>query len=286
MSRYLWLINLLLFIACQRDTVPETKIPATDIIVDVAYGKDPKQKMDVYLPARRSIDSTKILVLIHGGGWIDLDKSDFTPFVAQLQQKLPGYAIFNVNYRLAENAKNLFPTQENDIKTAIEFIDSKRSEYTISDKIVFLGASAGGHLALLQGYKYNTPLKPRAIISFFGPSDLTALYKSNPLAGMVLTQVTGVTPSDNSTIYVQSSPATFVNAQSPPTILLHGGADPVVSPKQSELLKNLLNNAGVPNQYVFYPKEKHGWSGTNLTDSFEKIARFLEKYVEQPEIAK
>ncbi|MEO5562456.1 MAG: alpha/beta hydrolase [Chitinophagaceae bacterium] len=82
--------------------------------------------MDVYLPANRNTGSTLVLILIHGGGWQEGNKSDFDPFVASLQQRLPGYAIFNVNYRLAGNGTNLFPSQENDIKATVEFIYGKR----------------------------------------------------------------------------------------------------------------------------------------------------------------
>jgi len=46
-------------------------------ILDVAYGVDAKQTMDIYLPANRRADSTKIMVMIHGGGWTTGDKSDF-----------------------------------------------------------------------------------------------------------------------------------------------------------------------------------------------------------------
>jgi len=74
---------------------------------------------------------------------------------------------------------------------------------------------------------------------------------------------------------MQSSPINFVNGQSPPTIILHGGADIVVSVSQSILLNNKLTIAGVTHQYVYYPTEGHGWVGTNLTDSFNKIEAFL-----------
>jgi hypothetical protein len=45
------------------------------------------------------------------------------------------------------------------------------------------------------------------------------------------------------------------------------------------VLKTALGNAGVINQYVFYPNEGHGWVGANLTDSFTKIAAFLNANV-------
>jgi acetyl esterase/lipase len=276
-KKYLWLGALFFVTACQKET--DDIEPEISDKMNVSYGSDPKQKMDVYLPSNGSTSSTKVIILIHGGGWREGDKSDFNPYVTGLKQRLPGYAIFNVNYRLAGPSVNLFPSQENDIKTAIEFIYNKRNEYKISDKFVLLGASAGAHLALLHGFKYTSPVKPKAIVSFFGPTDLKVLFNSNLPAAFLLTQVTGGTPTANAAVYDQSSPATFVTAQSPPTILLQGGADPLVPPAQSELLKNLLTNAGVVNQYVFYPNESHGWIGPNLDDSFDKITQFLTTHV-------
>jgi len=167
-----------------------------------------------------------------------------------------------------------------DVKAAVDFVYANRNVYFISDKWVFLGASAGGHLALLQSYKYSSPIKPKAVISFFGPTDLTALYNSNnPVISLLLLGVTGTIPSVNPTLYQQSSPVTFVTAQSPPTILLQGGADPLVPPSQSTLLIDKLNSAGVINQYVFYPTEGHGWTGPDFLDSFNKINAFLEANV-------
>jgi len=249
-------------------------------LLNQAYGPDARQKMDIYLPAARSADSTKLIVLIHGGGWNEGDKADFTSYTSYLQTLLPGYAIININYRLAANGQNLFPTQENDVKTAAGFIYSKRSEYRISDKWVFLGASAGGHLALLQSYKYNSPVIPKAVVSFFGPSELTSLYNApNPLIALLLLTVTGTTPSLNPGLYQQSSPFSFITAQSPPTLLLQGGADPLVPPTQSAMVNDKLKSLGVVSQYVYYPNDGHGWEGTDLIDSFDKIAAFLKANV-------
>ena len=49
----------------------------------------------------RSIDSTKILYLIHGGAWLAGDKSDYDTIIPSFLQQLPQYAIVNINYRLA-----------------------------------------------------------------------------------------------------------------------------------------------------------------------------------------
>ena len=271
------LLTVLVFTACKK----QDDNTAYKIMQDQSYGADSKQKMDIYLPAHRSADTTKAIFLIHGGGWTEGDKADFNSFVTAIQSLFPGYAIFNINYRLFANNQNLFPAQENDVKAAVEFVAAKRNEFLISDKWAFLGASAGGHLALLQSYKYSSPVKPKAVISFFGPTDLTALYNdwTNPVISILLAQVTGATPSTNSIVYQQSSPVTFVNAQSCPTLLLQGGQDPLVPVSQATGLRDKLQAMTVPNQYVFYPNDGHGWQGADLLDSFDKIRSFLNQYM-------
>jgi len=274
-SFLLSIVLLAIFISsCQK----EDDTPQDDSVnmMNVSYGTNAQQKMDVYLPANGSTTSTKVMIMIHGGGWNTGDKSDFDQYVDSLKKREPTYAIFNINYRLAISP-DLFPSQENDVKAAVEFIYDKRTEYRISDKFVLIGASAGAHLALLQGYKQTFPVKVKAIIDFFGPTDLTEMYNNPtyPLVPILLSNVIGGTPTTQPMIYQISSPLNYVANQSPPTLILHGGVDNVVSPSQSVLLNNKLTLAGVTHQYLLYPTEGHGWVGANLIDSFNKIQAFL-----------
>ncbi|MEO6547615.1 MAG: alpha/beta hydrolase [Ferruginibacter sp.] len=267
--------------SCQKEIRPTIENANTaKTVLDASYGADAQQKMDVYLPAGRSISTTKVMVFIHGGAWTAGDKSDFTPFVDTMKRRFPDYAIFNINYRLSAAPNNLFPTQEMDVKSAITFISSKSLEYQISDKYVLIGASAGAHLSMLQGYKYNAPIKPKAIVSFYGPADLADMYNNpvggNPLISFFMAQAIGSTPMQDLQMYVNSSPLNFINTTSPPTILLHGGLDDLVSPTQSVKVKDKLQTAGVVNQYVFYPTGDHGiWADDLMFDAFNKIQIFL-----------
>src|SRR3954454_2330334 len=177
--------------------VAETKI-------DVAYGKDSLQRMDIYLPAGRTSNVTKSLILIHGGGWNSGDKSNFAVYIDSFKHRLPDYAIFNINYRLV-SSNHIFPVQENDVKAAVNFITTHAEEFEINkNKLVLVGASAGAHLALLQAYK-NTEPKIKAVVDFFGPTDLITMY-NHPWHSMIphlLKMVTGTTLSANPDLYKQ-----------------------------------------------------------------------------------
>lgn len=275
------LVICLFVTSCKKSDVTGSATITAKTMLNVAYGSDPLQVMDVYLPANRSTATTKVIIMIHGGAWNAGDKADMTPYVDSFNNRLPDYAVININYRLALTVATLFPTQELDVKAAFQYVVDHSGDYLISQKVVLVGASAGAHLALLQGNKYTIPLRPKAIVSLFGPTDMTDMYNNptNALVPPALVQVIGKTPTQDPLIYSNSSPVNFVTAASPPTILLHGGMDPLVRWQQSLTMKNLLQNAGVTNQYVFYPTEGHGWVGANLYDSFNKIQAFLQAYV-------
>jgi acetyl esterase/lipase len=279
------LAGLVLCLAsCKKDEGNNNPIDntplAAELKMDVAYGSDPLQKMDVYLPAGRKTDSTKVIIMVHGGAWADGDKTDFNSFVALLKQRMPDYAIFNINYRLATATSNAFPAQENDMKAALAFILQKKDEYHISDKLILLGASAGGHMALLQAYKYNSP-KIKAVVDYFGPADMTALYnQSTAMTQMGLQILLGGTPSSNATLYLQSSPTNFLDAGDPPTIIFHGLNDSIVSVSQSTSLQMMLQNLGIPNALHTYPGVGHDiWPSNIINDTFDKAEAFVKANV-------
>jgi acetyl esterase/lipase len=276
------LVSVLLFISCHKKDVGSPEPLPAQTISNLSYGTDAAQKLDLYLPANRSEDSTRLIILVHGGAWVEGDKADFNAFVPVLQQRFPGYAVANINYRLATASSNHFPTQENDMKAAVDFLIGKSASYHIAPKFILLGASAGGHMALLQAYKYSSP-RIEAVVDFFGPTNMTDLY--NTAAPGSLNQVAfqllmGGTPVSNPAAFKQSSPINFVTAQSPPTSILHGSTDDVVPVAQSIALKNKLETLGVVSQMVTYPNVGHGvWPDPLMNDAFDKIELFVKTNV-------
>lgn len=279
---------VLLFASCNRDSLTPT--PPTEVLKpvsysDVSYGTQELQKMDIYLPGGRSADSTKTIVVIHGGAWIDGDKSEMTFVVDSIRRRSPKFAFINLNYRLAYNgASNVFPSQELDVKAAIEYYLAKSTEYAVSKDLIVLGASAGAHLALLHSYKNDPEKHVKAVVDFFGPTDLVAMWNEGALQlfdiiqlGLII--VTGKSYTDDPAIYTQSSPINFITPQSPPTIALQGELDDIVNPDQTTMLIDKLNSKGVSNQFVSYPNEGHGFSDAGNTDALNKIIPFLALHV-------
>jgi len=88
------------------------------------------------------------------------------------------------------------------------------------------------------------------------------------------------TPQTKHDQYLASSPFTFGAAVTCPTLIFHGGKDLIVDVKQSTALQHKLQEYKVVNEYIYYPELGHGWTGTNLENSFASIKNFLEKNVE------
>jgi acetyl esterase/lipase len=291
---FLYTALVIVLFSCQKNKVDPVTPPivtpvgvAASTLSNVAYGTDALQKMDVFLPANRTTATTKVMIVIHGGGWSLGDKNDMATYVDILKARLPDYAFFNINYRLTTVASSIpFPAQEQDVKTVTDFINSKRADYLISDKFVLLGASAGAHLALLQAYK-NTAPKIKAVVDLYGPTDMPDMY-SNPASTLVTATsiafvVTGNpfgTPALFPAIYNSSSPINYVSTTCPPTIIFHGGADSLVRPTQSTRLITKLTQNNVVNQYVLYPLENHAYLGASLNDTFDKTIAFLNTNVQ------
>jgi len=278
-TRTLLISAMLIIAAILSSCKKEPSASEAKIMKDISYGESVQQKMDIYLPDERSVVTTRTVVFIHGGGWVEGDKSDMNPYVDTLRKLMPGYAVINLNYRLAyNNIVNVFPTQENDVKSAIGYYLSHADEYNVSGDLVLLGASAGGHLAMLHAYKNDPDGHVRAVVDFFGPFDLAALWNHGIIQQLILYGATGALLTDNPSLYASSSPSEYITGSTPPTIALQGGADPLVPPSQTSQLIAALDDAGVANQLVYYPGEGHGWTGANMVDSFRKIVTFISDH--------
>lgn len=269
-------IMLFFNLGCKEsgENTPRPILPATEL-KNVSYGNDAEQLMDVYLPAGRDNNTTKVFILMHGGGWSGGSKAGLDYVIPLLKSEFPDHAIVNMDYRLATMDSPAFPKQVQDIEKAIQFL--KDSDYQIANEYAFIGASAGAHLAMLYSYKYDTAREVKAVCSIVGPSDFTdPFYTSHPYYNYVALYLFGdIDNHDQAATGI--SPALHVDAQSPPTILFYGGQDMLIPVSQATRLKAQLDTQNIYNEYYLYKNGGHGnWNSQVMSDFKEKLIKFFK----------
>jgi len=277
-------LGIFIFFSCVEKDDPELGLnpQVAAELLNTSYGTNARQVMDVFLPANRSTGSTKVFVWIHGGGWVDGTKDEFVQFKPWLEAVQDDYAYIALNYRLfnISTGANKFPSQEEDIKNAMAYIQSQLSEWDVSDEIILAGGSAGGHLALLHGYKNNGDNLVKATVAFFPPTDLTSFYGFSAFTNLLLENILGGNPTNKQEVYFNGSPLNFVDSQSVPTVLFHGDTDTVVPISQSQILEQALVAKGVPHLAEYVIGQGHGFNTQTNKELIGKMQGFLDGVLE------
>ncbi len=252
-------------------------------ILNQAYGTDSAQKADIYLPAGRTKDSTKTLIILHGGYWLAGDKTDLDTAIAILQSAYPTLNIVNANYRLANAAipSTQFPAQMTDIQLLLNYLNNNRDSLKISANIALAGVSAGGHLALEYAYKYDAAKQVKVVggivppTNFLDPYYLTSTYA--PTFAQIAINFTGKPIGD--TIYKVASPYYNLTSSAPPTFVSFGGQDPLVPGYSDTLFLNKLQAVNISYQYYYYPSEGHDFSYPTIIQTLTNFVAFLKLYL-------
>jgi len=291
----LWVLGL----SCEKEG--NEVVSAPEVLADVTYGSDSKQRMDVYLPASRNAN-TPVIVLLHGGGFVAGDKSEFSLQSQQLSGK--GFVVLNVNYRLVDidgvmsNPMVHKPSaikiadQLNDIQAAINLAASKAGEWKMSsEKWAITGHSAGGTLAMLYAYgDRNTGKRIKAAGNWagattFGFSDESEIDAVDPRIAEVLYRAIGAEATNaNKLAYMAASPFWIAyQGKAIATINIRPQMNAISDmPDGSEELyrqfTEVLNAKSVPYKWVEVAGADHGFSQPgkwdivlNETVSFFKI---------------
>lgn len=224
---------------------------------NLSYGSDPRNKLDIFLPAERDT-TTPFILLIHGGAWLAGDKNDLRAFQESLLVK--GIASASINYRYVSSSVH-YPQLMEDVGKALTYCRSKAGEWKIrSTRYLVGGASAGGHMSLLYGYKHNEDNLLAGIVSVCGPTDMTDTGWLDVITPLGLKdaveKMTGspyVKPLDSN--YVWSSPLHYL--RDVPTLMIHGTHDVVVFYSQAERLEEELVAAGIPHKLLTVENAGH-----------------------------
>ncbi|HOT98729.1 MAG TPA: prolyl oligopeptidase family serine peptidase [bacterium] len=252
---------------------------------DLNYAGDSFQyhRLDIYLPVIEK-PTYPVVISIYGSAWFgnNLKGSDLATFGKALLDA--GFAVVTPNHRSSMDAK--FPAQIQDIKAVIRFIRTNAAKYQIDTSFIGInGFSSGGHLSALAGTSRFTKQftvgsttydiegnvgsdttvssSVHAVVDWSGPTDLLVLdsCRSTPLhdgANSPESLLIGGSVQDNQDKAMLANPITYIDANDPPFLILHGDADQTVPSCQSTLLFDALQKANVPSQLVLIPNAQHG----------------------------
>jgi len=200
-----------------------------------------------------------LVIAIHGGSWRTGNRVDLPALNYYLASR--GYVVASPSYRFAPEFP--YPAASQDIEAAISFLKANSKQLGIdSTRIVLLGRSAGAQLALLAGYTGNDP-SIKGVVSLYGPTDQKWGWDnpSNPRvynSAETLSAFLNGDPKTQPEAYRRSSPLNFVGPKTPPTLMIHGTQDPLVSSRQSLRLDSALVAGKRPHLFIELPWATHG----------------------------
>lgn len=259
----------------------------SDVTYLTANGHD--QKLDAYVPTDTSVHAP-VLLYIHGGGWVAGNKEGglvtALPFVEM------GFGVVSVGYRLGQ--VSLAPAAVEDVRCALRWVIGHARQFGLDDtRIVVMGHSAGGHLALMAGM---TPLSAglddlcpasfgpgedvethvAAVINYFGITDVGDLLAGPHREGYAVEWLGGQPDADE--IARRVSPLTYVRPGLPPIITIHGNEDALVPYEHATRLHEALDRSGVPNRLVTIPGKGHGnFSAEEWIRAQREVESFLRE---------
>ena len=244
----------------------------------IAYKKIDDQLLTVDFYRSRVAGKKPCVLVIHGGSWSNGDSKQLPELNSYLAGQ--GYHVASLNYRKAPSYQNPAPVE--DVRDAMNFLRDKSEEFQIdTNNFVLLGRSAGGQIALLVAYTLHDP-SIKGVIDFYGPADMVWGYSlpSNPLvmdSRGVMERYLGGKYKDVPKNYEASSPIVFVDRQSPPTLMIHGDNDVLVSPIHSRKLNEKLQQNGVKHYLLKLPWGVHGFD-YNLNGPGGQLSTYAVTY--------
>ncbi len=226
-------------------------LATTRHVLDIPFGTDDWQKLDLYLPHDTSARDMPTLLFMHGGYWTHGHK-EWLGFMAPAFTSLPALFI-SVGYRLAPAAR--YPAALEDCLAALHWTYHHIATYGGDPQRLFVGGhSAGGHLAALM------TLQPRLLTARGLPADVIKACIS--VSGVY--DLKGDIPQDRlqaflgpTTSHKQASPLCYVQGAHTPFLLVVGEHDYPVLYEQAYAMAAALRQAGCPFAFLEIPGVDH-----------------------------
>ncbi|MFK7971811.1 MAG: alpha/beta hydrolase [Bacteroidia bacterium] len=260
-------ITAMSFISCDElfpVDPPKPENPAS--VKEISYGNHELQNMALHLPKGHT-DATKVIVMVHGGGWVMGYKPDaeVTTFSGRFGWDIlnpllaEGYACAVIKYRTAcyntvpVNFSNN-PTEDQDammedIDLVIRHLKDSAASYEIGDDhFQLLGESGGSHIVLTYGIRAESDPAVKSVVSMFAPVVLDDIGWKSYLASLPLIFVqppnyfrrssSGCSSVTNQQTQIFSSLKSFANTSA----IKHNVSNPELFPLSPHRLENINRN--------------------------------------------
>jgi acetyl esterase/lipase len=236
--------------ACSPFAAINLLVPKSGYMVHrgLAYGSDPRQKLDVYVPSGAR-GPLPVLLFLYGGGWQGGNRTDYLAFGQAFTSA--GMVVAVADYRLYPQVK--FPAFVEDAAGALAFLHDHAAHYGGDPNRVFVsGHSAGAYNAVMLASEPKFIEAKggrlgwiRGVIGLCGPYDF--LPMSDPV---YVDMFHGTNNTD-------SMPTYHVTGKRPPMLLVAGTDDDTVSPQNSDDMADKLRSVGSNVKVIKYPGVGH-----------------------------
>jgi acetyl esterase len=217
-----------------------------------------------------------VVVLLHGGGWRFGDHLETGVWPQLLTEA--GFSVVSIQYRLSSDTHHTWRDAPEDVHDAINYTRAHASDLSIDpSRVHLLGQSAGGHLALLEAYRYHDV---RSVVSLYAPTDLTLDFATSRDKTSEL-DFLGGPPAQYPNRYTATSPITHVSPASPSSFIVQGERDDLVATQNAVILADALERNKVEHDVLFLPMTGHSFEnqrgGFASQIAKQLVLRFLKK---------
>lgn len=254
----------------------------------VSYGAASQQYAELRLPAGKG--PFPVVVVIHGGCWVQYADTAYTAALASALVK-EGWATWNLEYRRAHEGGGAWPGTFLDVGRGVDALRDSAAKYQLDlNRVVVLGHSAGGQLALWAGgrrriprdsplYAAN-PLPLRGVVSLAGIADMRVYAERGPQGcaegGL---RVMGGTAAQQPARYAAASPAELLPLGTP-QVLVWAEADTIVPEKLFEDYEANAKKAGDPVEIIRVPGIGHHELCSPEAPGYPKIVGALRRLLQ------
>ena len=279
-------------IAQAQDLMTMEEVTSVDFVesdTTIQYDEDAFNFAELRIPKNNLKNKFPVLVILHGGCWLSaVANADFMRgYATELARE--GYATYNVEYRSADHPEGGWPNTFNDVRNAINALSSLSADYPINlDKILLIGHSAGGHLALWASLFPNnlsndyaiTPLnaKIQGIVSLAGIVDLEKYFDpTNQSCGRGVGRLMGGSPEELPDLYQMGSPVNLYSFSSnTPIVLISGELDPIVTVDHVKI----LSDAHPEIQHLIIPQSGHFEMVVPQTEAWKQTLNIIKSMID------